>query len=100
MRLEVQILGDESAPRLVVTPAPADTAAELLAGAIAEADAEHGRARRLGRHGPPAGPAARVPRHVARLRLTWVDERCVPFHDERSNRGTVYRQEVLDPDVG
>ena len=36
----------------------------------------------------------------ARLRLTWVDERCVPFHDERSNRGTVYRQEVLDPDVG
>jgi 6-phosphogluconolactonase len=32
-----------------------------------------------------------------RLRLTWVDERCVPFLDPDSNRGGAYRDGQLDP---
>jgi 6-phosphogluconolactonase len=28
--------------------------------------------------------------------LTWVDERCVPFDDEQSNRGMAYRLGALD----
>ncbi|MBI5543007.1 MAG: 6-phosphogluconolactonase, partial [Deltaproteobacteria bacterium] len=30
------------------------------------------------------------------LRLTWVDERCVPFDDPDSNRGAAYRAGSLD----
>ena len=31
-----------------------------------------------------------------RLYLTWVDERCVPFGDPQSNRGSAYGSGVLD----
>lgn len=31
-----------------------------------------------------------------RVQLTWVDERCVPFGDAASNRGTAYRAGWLD----
>jgi 6-phosphogluconolactonase len=34
-----------------------------------------------------------------RLRLTWVDERCVPFDDAQSNRGEAYRVGALDPEA-
>ena len=33
-----------------------------------------------------------------RVRLTWVDERCVPGTDPESNRGAAYRDGHLDPD--
>lgn len=32
-----------------------------------------------------------------RVRLTWVDERCVPFAHPDSNRGAAYREGHLDP---
>lgn len=32
-----------------------------------------------------------------RARLTWVDERCVPFSHPDSNRGAAYREGHLDP---
>lgn len=31
------------------------------------------------------------------VRLTWVDERCVPVADPASNRGTAFRSGALDP---
>ena len=35
----------------------------------------------------------------AQVRLTWVDERCVPLADAESNRGSAYRAGALDADT-
>ena len=88
--------------RIHRTRAPANEAARLLAEAIAAADARRGAAR-LAVPGGSAlaalGPArARLAPEVwVRLRLTWVDERCVPVAHPDSNRGAARRLGLLDP---
>ena len=39
---------------------------------------------------------ARLAEAWSRVRLTWVDERCVPFASPESNRGSAYRAKLLD----
>ena len=89
--------------RLVVTSEPVREAAKILSEAIAQVDRELGFARL----GIPGGSALEVLRHVpallppgvwSRLRLTWVDERCVDLASDDSNRGTAYRQNILSKD--
>lgn len=88
-------MGD--APRIVVTKDALPEAAKLLDAALAGT---------AGRFAVAGGSAASVlgelrPRLGARrwhdLRLTWVDERCVPFADHESNRGTAYAKGWLTP---
>lgn len=89
-----------NAPRIVRAGDPVAAASALLAEAIAAADGRRGAAR-LAIPGGSAlaalGPArARVGAAWERVRLTWVDERCVPFADAASNRGEAYRSGALD----
>ncbi len=42
------------------------------------------------------GTRARLGAAWRRVRLTWVDERCVPFASPESNRGSAYRAGILD----
>lgn len=89
-----------SAPRIVRADNPVAAASALLAEAIAEADGRRGAAR-LAIPGGSAlaalAPArARLGAAWERVRLTWVDERCVPFADAASNRGEAYRGGALD----
>jgi 6-phosphogluconolactonase len=86
-------------PRLTTSVEPVEDTARLVLRALAAA----------GSGGPrlavPGGSAAVVLGRVRsglggewrRLRLTWVDERCVPFDDAESNRGAAYREGLLDP---
>jgi 6-phosphogluconolactonase len=72
----------------------------LLAEALAAVDSERGSAR-LAIPGGSALGALRAARAMlgtawSRVFLTWVDERCVPFADPRSNRGGAYRSAALD----
>src|SRR5262249_6431193 len=76
-------------------------AASLLADAVEAVDRARG-GTRLGIPGGSALEAVRPMRLVigrvwSRVRLTWVDERCVPFSDPESNRGAAYRAGALDP---
>lgn len=78
---------------------PAIAASELLFEAIARVPD----APRLAIPGGSAvaalGPVReRLGRAWKRVRLTWVDERCVPLADAESNRGFAYRAGVLDAD--
>lgn len=88
------------AETVVVSAEPLQEAARLLSRALAEVDRELGWAR-LGIAG---GSAAEVLRHVpallpegvwSRLRLTWVDERCVDQASPDSNRGAAYAKGLL-----
>jgi len=86
---------------VVVDDAPMARAAGVLADAVAAVDRARGGAR-LAVPGGSAlavlGPARRaLGTRWRRVRLTWVDERCVPFADPESNRGEAYRTGALDP---
>jgi 6-phosphogluconolactonase len=75
-------------------------AAEILVAALRAADGASGGAR-LAIPGGSAlavvGPArAQLGPAWGRIRLTWVDERVVPFADARSNRGLAFRSAALD----
>jgi 6-phosphogluconolactonase len=85
------------AVRIVRSDAPAIAASELLVEAISGLP----KAPRLAIPGGSAaaaiGPAReRLGRAWADVCLTWVDERCVPFSDAGSNRGSAYRTGALD----
>lgn len=89
-------------PRVIRSDDPVRLAATRLADAVAAVDRARGAAR-LAIPGGSAlaavGPAREALGGVwSRVRLTWVDERCVPFDDDASNRGTAYREGALDPD--
>lgn len=84
---------------LSVTSRPAARAAELIAEALAVADARTGSAR-LAIPGGSAlaavGPArVRLGVIWRRVRLTWCDERCVPSAHPHSNRGMAFRSGAL-----
>lgn len=83
--------------RVVRSDDPAIAASELLALAISRVPD----APRLAIPGGSAVAALglarqRLGRAWARVRLTWVDERCVPLADTESNRGSAYRAGALD----
>lgn len=85
--------------RVVRSDDPAGAASELLARALSRVPDP-----RLAIPGGSAvaalGPARRkLGSAWARVRLTWVDERCVPFADAESNRGSAYRAGALDEDA-
>jgi 6-phosphogluconolactonase len=82
---------------LVVTPRPLEVAAERVGAALWRA----GAGARLGIPGGSALAALRLVREAlpaalwSTLRLTWVDERLVPFGDAASNRGEAFRSGSL-----
>ncbi len=87
--------------RVLTSEEPVAEAARLLAAALSEIDAAAGAARLA----IPGGSAMRAiaptrqrlaPDVWRRLRLTWADERCVPFDHADSNRGQAYRSGQLD----
>jgi 6-phosphogluconolactonase len=88
------------APRLVRATDPLEVAAGLLADAVGELDRVRGAARLAIPGGSvlaALGPARkRLGKAWARVLLTWVDERCVPFAHAESNRGAAYRAGYLD----
>ena len=89
-------------PRVVRSDEPALVAGRLLAEALRDADAA-GDGARLAVPGGSALAALGLARRAAgsawqRVRLTWVDERCVPFQHADSNRGSAYRSGALDAD--
>ena len=80
---------------LLITTEPLDAAADLLARAIS-AVLEVRDTARLAVPGGSALPAlagacAKLGDAWRRIRLTWVDERCVPVADVESNRGAAQR---------
>lgn len=89
-------------PCVVTIGDPLARAGALLADAIATVCAQRGFIR-LAIPGGSALGAVRAARPLvrdsiwARLRLTWVDERCVALDDARSNRGRAYREDVVRP---
>lgn len=85
------------AMRVVRSDDPAIAASELLVEAISRVPD----APRLAIPGGSAvaalGPTReKLGRAWAHVRLTWVDERCVPLADAESNRGSAYRAGALD----
>jgi 6-phosphogluconolactonase len=90
---------DEARRSIRFHPQPAAEAARLLTEAIA---AQAGESRLAVAGGSAAAVLGTVRRSLGaerwgRVRLTWVDERCVPFSHPDSNRGTAYRDGHLDP---
>jgi 6-phosphogluconolactonase len=83
--------------KVVPTAAALSTAAELLCAAMAPL----ARPRLAVSGGSAAGVLALVRAGMGprwkQVRLTWVDERRVPFGDPESNRGQAYRLGSLDP---
>jgi len=87
-------------PSVVRTTDAAASGALLLVEALQAVDSLRGSARLA----IPGGSALEALRGVRprlgaawrRVRLTWVDERCVPFDDPQSNRGAAYRSGALD----
>jgi len=80
---------------------PAAAAAALLVPLLARIDRERGRVRLAVTGGSAIAPLGLVRRALepgvwARVALTWIDERCVPFGDPESNRGAAYRAGHLD----
>jgi 6-phosphogluconolactonase len=87
---------------LVVSATPIAEAGRRVARAVRETIAREGRAR-LAVPGGSAASALGEARFAlasdgawAKVSLTWVDERCVPFADEASNRGSAHRARFLD----
>jgi 6-phosphogluconolactonase len=81
---------------------PVSEAARILAAALSESDASAGAARLAIPGGSALGAVGATRRRLTpdvwrRLRLTWIDERCVPFDHADSNRGQAYRTGQLDP---
>ena len=86
---------------LLVTRDPLGEATEALVRALREADEARGAAR-LAVAGGSAAAAIRPTREDLgevwrRVRLTWTDERCVPFEAQDSNRGSAHRDGSLMP---
>jgi 6-phosphogluconolactonase len=85
---------------LILSHAPDLEAARRLVAALVEADRANGSAR-LAIAGGSAVRALRAAREElpagvwSRVRLTWVDERCVPFGSADSNRGEAHRSGAL-----
>ena len=88
------------APRFVGSTCPERECGRVLAAAILDVDAANGSARVAipGGSAVAAIGAARQQLGDAwpRMRLTWVDERCVPSDRHDSNRGAAYRAGLLD----
>lgn len=90
---------------VVISPAPVDEAAKLLARWLTEVHARHGFAR-LGIPGGSALAAVKAVRDLVSpslwraLKLTWVDERVVPVSSADSNRGAAERSGALSPAPG
>jgi 6-phosphogluconolactonase len=86
-------------PILIVEEHPIDRAGELLAAALIRILAEQDRARLAIPGGSALEAACRAQLALKndwqRVALTWVDERCVPVDDERSNRGEARRRGLL-----
>lgn len=91
-------MADDTTQWLVVDN-PVEQGAELVADLLAQVDAE-----RDARFAVSGGSALatlrdarlRLPKHVWRhTRLTWCDERAVPFDNLASNRGQAYREGAL-----
>lgn len=88
-------------PTVVHSAEPLRAAGRLLAQALVAARGARGVVR-LAIPGGSALSALAHARELAgaawrRVRLTWVDERCVPFASAASNRGEAYRRRALDP---
>jgi 6-phosphogluconolactonase len=83
------------APRFVRADDPVGIAGVLLADAVAAVDAARGAARLAIPGGSALAALGVAQERLAaiwpRVRLTWVDERCVPFAHAESNRGSAYR---------
>ncbi len=84
---------------LHVSADPLAAATAALVAAIHEADERHG-SPRLAVPGGSAATAIRPAREALdsvwrRVRLTWTDERCVPFAAQDSNRGNAHRDGSL-----
>jgi 6-phosphogluconolactonase len=93
----------EAGARIVTVTDPVAEAAVLIVRAIESADRSRGSARLAIPGGSAAAAVGRIRLGLApgvwrRLRLTWVDERCVPFGHADSNRGSAHRAGLLDPD--
>lgn len=77
-------------------------ASELVVAALREAIVTRGSARLAIAGGSATSPLPPIRKTLGkdwkRVRLTWVDERCVDYDDSDSNRGSVYRQGGLDRD--
>ena len=89
----------------VTSSAPADDAAQLVAGWLEQAHARQG----FSRLGIAGGSALKAVERLKALlssttwralRLTWVDERVVPVASPDSNRGAVERSGVLSTPPG
>ncbi len=87
-------------PQLAIGPDPVDEAARRAAVALRDVLARGGRPRLAVPGGSAAAALGRVRRDLAktwaRVRLTWVDERCVSPLDADSNRGGAHRAGHLD----
>jgi len=89
-------------PSFVLAPDPAAAAAALLLPLLERLDRERGGARLAVAGGSALAALGALRRGLGpgvwgRLRLTWVDERCVPWADPESNRGAALRAGQLDP---
>ncbi len=88
-------------PSVVRSAEPPRAAGRLLAQALLAAES----ARGVVRLAIPGGSALSALAHAralagaawGRVRLTWVDERCVPLASAASSRGEAYRSRALDP---
>jgi 6-phosphogluconolactonase len=87
-------------PSLVCTGDAAASGAALVVEALRAVDSQRGRARLAIPGGSALGALRGVRAQLgavwSRVRLTWVDERCVPLADAESNRGAAYRAGALD----
>src|SRR4051812_31791737 len=88
------------AEKLIVTRDAAREAGRLVAERLVEADAGTQAARLAVTGGSAAAGIRSIREHLpagvwSRLKLTWIDERCVPFASPDSNRGTAYRDGLL-----
>ncbi len=97
-------MDERTAPSLCVSDTPIEEAARRVALELRSVVARAGRARLAVPGGSAAGAIGLARRTLeadgswAKLSLTWVDERCVPFDDSASNRGAAYRAGYLEAD--
>src|SRR5512145_508293 len=89
----------DEAPLLVKSSEPVEEAAQQTLTALRDVGGAAPRLAVAG--GSVQGAVGRLRQSMAgsewsRLRLTWVDERRVPFDDGDSNRGSAYRARALD----
>jgi len=89
------------AEQFIVTRTPADDSARLFADAVVTRFSERGAVRVALAGGSVIDVFARarplIPAAAwSAVRLTWLDERCVPFDDPDSTRGEYYRRDILN----